>query len=258
MIIAVVNQKGGAGKTTLAVHLAVALHDAGRRVALVDNDPQQSAARWLLRAEPQIGCHSVLDARGLVTTLERLDEANDVVVCDGAPRLNEQTHVLMYFAERILIPTRPTTLDLQATIETKQAIDKVNAARLADERPPVDVRLMLNFVRTVGNLHTTVRQALRAMDYPLAANHVAIRDAVAKAVTLQTTAARMAADSPSDKGAAAAAGDFQRLFNEVLPDELIDDDNERNDDGRGPEPAHERASAGGRGRQGRQRLAAAA
>lgn len=220
MIIAVVNQKGGAGKTTLAVHLAVYLFDRGLKVALVDNDPQQSAARWVQRAEPNIECRSVHEARDLVETLDELEQSHDVVVCDGAPRLNEQTHVLMYFARRILIPTRPTTLDLQATIETKQAIDKVQSARLADGRGDIDVALLLNFVRTVGNLHKTVREALRAMDYPLARNAIGMRDAIAKAVTLQTTVGRMAIESPSDKGAIAAAADFDKLFAEILPDEL--------------------------------------
>ncbi|MEM6560191.1 MAG: ParA family protein [Planctomycetota bacterium] len=223
MMIAVVNQKGGAGKTTLAVHLAVHLFDQGKRVALLDNDPQQSASRWIGRAEPGVTCASVLDAKTLVDQVQELEATHDVLIADGAPRLNEQTHVLMYFARRILIPTRPTTLDLQATIETKQAIDTVQAARLDDGRTPIDVALLLNFVRTVGNLHTTVRQALRAMDYPLASSAISMRDAVAKAVTLQSTVTRMAGEPGADKGSRAAARDFLNVFNEVLPHELRND-----------------------------------
>ncbi|MEM6314209.1 MAG: ParA family protein [Planctomycetota bacterium] len=222
-MIAVVNQKGGAGKTTLAVHLAVHLFDQGKRVALLDNDPQQSASRWIGRAEPGVTCASVLDAKTLVDQVQELEATHDVLIADGAPRLNEQTHVLMYFARRILIPTRPTTLDLQATIETKQAIDTVQAARLDDGRTPIDVALLLNFVRTVGNLHTTVRQALRAMDYPLASSAISMRDAVAKAVTLQSTVTRMAGEPGADKGSRAAAQDFLNVFNEVLPHELRND-----------------------------------
>ena len=215
MIIAVINQKGGAGKTTLAVHLATRLLDEGKTVAFVDNDPQASAARWIARGMPEMTGRSVTDARSLVPQLEELADTHDVVVCDGAPRLNEQTHVLMYFADLILIPTRPTTLDLQATIETKQAIDKVQAARQTDGREPMDVHLLLNFVRTVGNLHTTVREALRAMDYPLAKQTIGMRDAVAKAVTLQTTVERMAAGG--DKSATKAAAEFDGLWRELPP-----------------------------------------
>ncbi|MEM8784202.1 MAG: ParA family protein, partial [Planctomycetota bacterium] len=59
MIYAVINQKGGAGKTTLAVHLAVWLHDRGHRVAFVDNDPQASASGWIAAAEPGITLRSL-------------------------------------------------------------------------------------------------------------------------------------------------------------------------------------------------------
>ncbi|MEL7237826.1 MAG: hypothetical protein AAGK78_03110, partial [Planctomycetota bacterium] len=147
---------------------------------------------------------------------------------DGAPRLNEQTHVLMYFADLILIPTRPTTLDLQATIETKQAIDKVQAARAEDGRDPMAVHLMLNFVRTVGNLHTTVREALRAMDYPLAQATIGMRDAVAKAVTLQTTVQRMAAEG--EKTAVKAAGEFEALWAELNLDQYLTHQHEDRDE----------------------------
>jgi chromosome partitioning protein len=216
MLIAVVNQKGGAGKTTLAVHLACYLFDRGLRVALIDNDPQQSASSWIGLAEPGIPCEPLLDAGLLVQRVQELQSTHDVVIADGAPRLNEQTHVLMYFANQILIPTRATTLDVQATLTTKDSIEKVREARIADGRGDLDVRLVLNFVRTVGNLHELMRTSLRSLRQPLANTALTTRDAYAKAVTHQTVVTRM-----KEAGAQAAAKEITSLFEEVLPHELV-------------------------------------
>jgi hypothetical protein len=89
---------------------------------------------------------------------------------------------------------------------------KVREARLADGRPDLDVRLVLNFVRTVGNLH----ELMRSLHQPLANTALTTRDAYAKAVTHQTVVTRM-----KDASAQAAAKEINSLFEEVLPHELI-------------------------------------
>lgn len=217
MILAVINQKGGAGKTTLAVHTACYLADQGRRVAFIDNDPQQSASRWISAAAPDMPLFSITDARELVEKIQVLDRQHDFVVCDGSPRLNDQTHVLMYFAARILIPVLPSALDVQATIETKQAIDKVAEARRTDGLADPVVRLILNKVRTVSEQAKLVRKVLRDMGLPMAQNVISLRDAFSKAVVDDTVVTRM----KKNKGAEQAAQDMINIFKEVLPHELI-------------------------------------
>lgn len=218
MILTVINQKGGTGKTTLSVHLACHLVDRGLRVAFVDNDAQGSAARWLGAAEPRMPVHSIHRADALAEQLPKLAAEYDAVVCDGAPRLSEQTHVLMYFATRILIPVRPSVLDLQATLETKIAIDKVKAARLEDGGTAPDVRLVFNMVRTVGNQSKLTGQALRDLGMPLAGTQIGLRDSFSKAVAEDTVVTRM----KKDAGAIAASEELMRLFAEVLPREYAD------------------------------------
>ena len=220
MIFAVVNQKGGAGKTTLAVHLAVHLADAGNRVALLDNDPQQSASRWVAAAEPDIALRRVTEAEPLVRELEALRESHDAVVCDGSPRLNDQTHVLMYFADRVLIPVLPSALDVQATLETKAAIDRVAAARAADGLAPPAVWVVMNKVRAVSEQGKLVGKVLRDLGLPIARGRLGLRDAFGKVVVDDTVVTRAAAAKRPNKGAVQAAADLELLYDEVIPDEL--------------------------------------
>jgi chromosome partitioning protein len=221
MIFAVVNQKGGAGKTTLAVHLALYLADAGNTVAFVDNDPQQSASRWIEAAEPGITLRRITEAKPLVGELEALRASHDCVVCDGSPRLNDQTHVLMYFADRVLIPVLPSALDVQATLETKQAIDRVAAARSADGQQPPRVTVVLNKVRAISEQGKLVGKVLRDLGLPIARGKLGLRDAFGKVVIDDTSVTRAARVKKPNKGAVQAAADLQAVFDEVVPAELI-------------------------------------
>ena len=213
MIYTVINQKGGAGKTTLSVHLACHLADSGRRVAFVDNDPQQSATRWIESAAPDMHLESITAADQLVERLDLLNQEYDDVVCDGSPRLNDQTHVLMYFADKVLIPVLPSALDVQATIETKQAIDRVAEARAADGVPAPVVRIVLNKVRAMGEQAKLVRKVLRDMGLPIAKPTIGLRDAFSKAVVDDTVVTR---NAKKNKGNLQAAQDVLAVFDEVV------------------------------------------
>jgi chromosome partitioning protein len=114
--IALLSQKGGSGKTTLGIHLAVASEAAGERACLIDTDPQGSAIAW--RQARQLNRPHVVSATP--STIGRMleDARQDgvsLVVIDTAPHLQPGTSQVIAQADLLLIPCRPSALDL-ATI----------------------------------------------------------------------------------------------------------------------------------------------
>ncbi len=123
MIISLLNQKGGVGKTTLAVHLATALAQRGRRVLMVDADPQGSALDWAASREvesafPVIG----LPKATLHKELPKLAADYDVLVIDGAPRVYDVARSAIMASDLVLIPVQPSPYDVWAA---KEIVDLV-------------------------------------------------------------------------------------------------------------------------------------
>lgn len=117
--IAVISQKGGAGKTTLSVHLAVAAHLAGLRTAVIDLDPQATARKWGDRrgAEPEV----VSDHAERLADLTKAAEAGgaDLLIIDTAPNADRASLLAAKAADLILIPCRPAKFDLEAIEATR-------------------------------------------------------------------------------------------------------------------------------------------
>src|SRR3954471_19188441 len=112
--IAVISQKGGAGKTTLAVHLAVAAHQQGYRIAVVDLGPQATARKWgdKRSSEPEV----VGDHAERLPQLVAAAKANgaDLLIIDTAPNADRASLAAARAADVILIPCRPAAFDLEA------------------------------------------------------------------------------------------------------------------------------------------------
>ena len=128
-VIVLASQKGGAGKTTLAAHLAVAAEAAGNGPAvLIDTDPQGSLSAWWNVREAQTPALAPTSIAELPEKLAALAEAGyQVAVVDTPPAITEAIGTVVRSAELVLIPTRPSPHDLRAvgsTVELVRAAGK--------------------------------------------------------------------------------------------------------------------------------------
>lgn len=115
-IIAVLNQKGGAGKTTIATHVATALQHLGYTVLLVDSDPQGSARDWSAVRENHPISVVGIDRPTIDRDLKSLAPV-DFVIIDGAPQASDLAVSAIKAADFILIPVQPSPYDIWATAE---------------------------------------------------------------------------------------------------------------------------------------------
>ena len=113
-VIAVLNQKGGVGKTTIATHLARAFQIAGADVLLVDSDPQGSARDWAAVRDDQQVAVVGIDRPTIERDLKSLAR-KDYIVIDGAPQTASLAVSAIKAANFILIPVTPSPYDIWAT-----------------------------------------------------------------------------------------------------------------------------------------------
>ena len=115
-VIAVLNQKGGSGKTTIATHLARALQLDGADVLLVDSDPQGSTRDWAAVREDQSLAVVGIDRPTIERDIKHIAK-KDFVVIDGAPQAADLAVSAIKAADFILIPVQPSPYDIWATAD---------------------------------------------------------------------------------------------------------------------------------------------
>lgn len=126
MIISLLNQKGGVGKTTLAVHIAFAFTERNKRVLLVDADPQGSALDWSAsRADttllPVVGMPKAI----LHKELPKMADDYEVIVIDGAPRVYDVARSALLASDMVLIPVQPSPYDVWAAKEIVELLKDI-------------------------------------------------------------------------------------------------------------------------------------
>ena len=107
-IISIINQKGGVGKTTLALHLATAFHLHGKNAVILDLDPQSSASEWFDVREIEFPPVRSIQPARLEKTIEQAREIEtDVIVLDTAPHTEATALAAARISDLVLVPCQP-------------------------------------------------------------------------------------------------------------------------------------------------------
>ncbi len=126
MIISVLNQKGGVGKTTLSIHLASTLALAGKKILLVDADPQRSSLDWAAaREEDHIFTVVGNQTNKLHKQVKMLEEDYDYIIIDGPPRVYDVAKSCIAASDIVLIPIQPSPYDVWSASEIVQLLNEV-------------------------------------------------------------------------------------------------------------------------------------
>ena len=202
--IALLARKGGAGKTTVAIHMGVLAQEAGQRVAFFDLDPQRSLAAWWQSREAVTPTLIETDARQLPDLLHEAEsDGYDLVVVDTPPAVTFDTARVARCADLAMIPLRPSVLDIYAVEGTAAVVKATGTQALLVLNACVPPTL-------AGEVGTTAeaRAALEGMGQKVAASSLAQRVDYTRALNGGEAVSEFA---PASK----AAEEMRRLWREV-------------------------------------------
>jgi chromosome partitioning protein len=162
--IMVLNSKGGCGKSTIATNLASYYATEGKRVALVDYDPQASSLEWLARRPGSR--NEIVGINGAKDGLTHLPRNSDIVIEDAPARSHgvELTDLVRH-AETLIVPVLPSTIDMQASAKFLEELAKVGKVK----RKQVKIAVVANRVREYTIIFEQLDEYLEGLNMPYVA-----------------------------------------------------------------------------------------
>jgi len=168
-IITLAHQKGGVGKSTLALNLALCFRDA-LSVALADTDPQGSVY------------HNREDFPGLaIIGIDKLQEIQklpfDLIIADTPPYLSSRLPELFLYSDFILVPTKPGFFDVMAIRSTLALI-----ADAQEKKPQIKAGIVLNMVKARSSVTKDISELLETLGTPLLKTRIHDRVSITRSV----------------------------------------------------------------------------
>jgi len=204
-VIVIAQQKGGAGKTTLAIQLAVAWQQASKSVAMLDVDPQGSLAAWRQLRDQTLGettgpSVTALSGWRLGNQLSSIRSNADLVIVDSPPHAETDAKSAIREADLVVLPIQPTMLDLMATQATLELAKAEGSKTL----------LVLNRVPPRSLAADVIKEKIASKKWPLARNHLGNRQAFAASINEGKAVAETARRSAAGKEIEALAKEILR------------------------------------------------
>src|SRR4051812_8918946 len=208
MIIAVVNSKGGVGKSTVSVHLAAWLRAQGHSVVLADCDTQHSSSQWINEADALIKAVCLDNPDVILNDLPGISQDVDYVIADGPGSNTETSRALLLRADMAIVPCKASMLEIRALAQATKALKHAQEIRKGQPH----ALIVLSMVGKNYRLTQDMKDAAATLGLRMAKTALTLRQIYADAPGQEAVVWHMGARGRE------AAQEIRALFREALPE----------------------------------------